>query len=116
MKSCWSTRFQWLPCEVKFSSDGTKNVRVTSYINNLHPQHHRDLYALLEVLIAQAVPTWNDVLFKGTHGRSPPRILTYGFEAYSGEYPKVVRQAALRKHGRLWSFDHPEPAKSFSYE
>ncbi|RHZ57435.1 hypothetical protein CDV55_101212 [Aspergillus turcosus] len=116
MKSCWSNRFQWLPCEVKFSSDGTKNVRITSYINNLHPQHHRDLYGLLERLIDQAIPTWNDVLFKGTRGRSPPRILTYGFEAYSGEYPKVVRQAALRKHGRLWTFDHPEPGKSFTYE
>jgi hypothetical protein len=116
MKSCWSNRFQRLPCEVKFSSDGTKNVRITSYINNLHPQHHRDLYALLEVLIAQAIPTWDNVLFKGMYGRSPPRILTYGVEAYIGEYHKVVRQGVLMKYGRRWTFDHPEPGKSFSYE
>ncbi|RHZ45580.1 DUF4246 domain-containing protein [Aspergillus thermomutatus] len=87
VESCWSNHFQRLPCEVKFSSDGTKDVCITSYINNLHPQHHRDLYALLEKLIAQAIPTWNDVLFKGTHGRTPPRILTYGFETHNGEYP-----------------------------
>lgn len=93
-KSCWSNRFQWLPCEVEFASstltNGTPTVRITSYINNLHPQDQRPLYAHLEHLIACSIPSWNEILFYGeTRGRNPPRILTYGchIENYRGKHP-----------------------------
>lgn len=37
----WSSRFQWLPCEVEFTGEESfsTDVRVTSYINNLHPRN-----------------------------------------------------------------------------
>ncbi|OJK04635.1 hypothetical protein ASPACDRAFT_1884306 [Aspergillus aculeatus ATCC 16872] len=85
-ESCWSNRFQWLPCEVQFKDTATAHtdtdpmdIRITSYVNNLHPVEHRQLYGHLEHLIARSIPSWNEVLFYGnTRGRHPPRILTYG--------------------------------------
>ncbi|PYI05144.1 hypothetical protein BO78DRAFT_470851 [Aspergillus sclerotiicarbonarius CBS 121057] len=86
-ESCWSNRFQWLPCEVQFSPTKTPNdtpdVRITSYINNLHPENHSGLYRHLERLIADSVSSWNEILFYGnTRGRHPPRLLTYGCQIH----------------------------------
>ncbi|KAF8993779.1 hypothetical protein BDQ17DRAFT_1367890 [Cyathus striatus] len=38
-------KFQWLPCEVDIRGE---KARITSYINNLHPKHHKNLYGLIE--------------------------------------------------------------------
>ncbi|KAF1845864.1 uncharacterized protein K460DRAFT_406097 [Cucurbitaria berberidis CBS 394.84] len=53
----WSSRFQWLPCDVSFP-DGEK-AKIDSYINNLHPADHKDLYAVIEDIITIAIPFWN---------------------------------------------------------
>lgn len=45
--------FQQLPCEVSFSEN---RCRVISYINNVHPAQHSDLYAVIEEFIEQALP------------------------------------------------------------
>ncbi|PYH63272.1 DUF4246 domain-containing protein [Aspergillus vadensis CBS 113365] len=83
-ESCWSNRFQWLPCEVKFNDTDPLDVRITSYVNNLHPGRHQKLYRYLERLIASSVPSWNEILFYGnTRGCRPPRILTYGCEIHN---------------------------------
>ncbi|GAM84742.1 hypothetical protein ANO11243_027430 [Dothideomycetidae sp. 11243] len=58
-KSLLSSKYQWLPTDFEFSPNG---VRVKSYINNLHPVHHRDLYPLIERLVDAAVPVWSEVL------------------------------------------------------
>lgn len=50
----WSRKFQWLPCEVEFTEDAGTDVRISSYINNLHPAHHRAAYAVIEKIIALA--------------------------------------------------------------
>ncbi|KAF2624297.1 hypothetical protein BU25DRAFT_374116 [Macroventuria anomochaeta] len=55
----WSHRFQWLPCNVSFP-DGD-NARIDSYINNLHPKDHTDLYHVIEKIITKAIPFWNVV-------------------------------------------------------
>jgi hypothetical protein len=47
--SYWSTTYQWLPANVKFTADG--DVQFTSYINNLHPNKYRDVYRTIEKLI-----------------------------------------------------------------
>ncbi|CAK7237879.1 hypothetical protein SBRCBS47491_010188, partial [Sporothrix bragantina] len=84
----FSPQFQWLPCEVQFAPvpGNAESVRITSYINNLHPIRHYALYRDIEVCIAAAIPAWNEVLLlrsKGPHpshfqGRDPPRIRTFG--------------------------------------
>ncbi|KAF3396336.1 hypothetical protein F1880_007071 [Penicillium rolfsii] len=83
-ESCYSNRFQWLPCEIKFLNDDSPDddspdVRITSYINNLNPATHQPLCKQIEYLISRSIPSWNDILFyRDTRGCRPPRILTYG--------------------------------------
>jgi hypothetical protein len=36
-----SEKFQWLPSEVSISKDG--KAKFESYINNLHPEQHKEL-------------------------------------------------------------------------
>ncbi|TFK36202.1 hypothetical protein BDQ12DRAFT_725247 [Crucibulum laeve] len=54
----YSRRFQWLPCEVDISGE-EDSVKITSYINNLHPRHHKNLYGVIEKIIAHTIPLWN---------------------------------------------------------
>ncbi|OOF92543.1 hypothetical protein ASPCADRAFT_408581 [Aspergillus carbonarius ITEM 5010] len=87
-ESCWSNRFQWLPSEIQFNPTKTSgdcpSVRISSYVNNLHPENHRGLYRHLEWLIANSVSSWNEILFHGdTRGLHPPRILTYGCQIHN---------------------------------
>ncbi|KAI0011831.1 hypothetical protein F4779DRAFT_571445 [Xylariaceae sp. FL0662B] len=53
-------RYQWLPTDVHFVEGG--NIRISTYINNLHPVQHQDLYGVLEKIIAQVVPFWDESL------------------------------------------------------
>lgn len=73
LKSLYSQKFQWLPCDVAFmadstSADGTTNgqnrnrCKITSYVNNLHPKTHPNLYGVIEQVISLAVPLWNKTL------------------------------------------------------
>jgi hypothetical protein len=75
-KGLVSTQFQWLPCEVEFADEVGTDVKITSYVNNLHPHQNQHLYRILEKMIAKSIPLWNTVLFRGCHGRTPPRITT----------------------------------------
>lgn len=52
--------FQWLPCQVAFEEGET--VKISSYINNLHPVEHSSLYSVLEKCIAKSIPLWNRTL------------------------------------------------------
>ncbi|EGC40894.1 conserved hypothetical protein [Histoplasma capsulatum var. duboisii H88] len=69
----YSQKFQWLPCDVEFTrnstpSDANENrqnrntCKITSYINNLHPKRHQELYRVIEQVISCAVPLWNNTL------------------------------------------------------
>jgi hypothetical protein len=75
-KERFSTRFQWLPAEVKFKGDGL-DVDFTSYINNLHPNDHKGLYSTISKVMSKAIPMWNEVIVRDYHGRVPPRIKTW---------------------------------------
>ncbi|KAF4819699.1 hypothetical protein CGCSCA5_v004385 [Colletotrichum siamense] len=79
----FSDRFQWLPCEVDFSeanthSDRCPDVKITSYINNLHPGAHKSLYSTIEEFISLSIQPWNDVLAYRDRGLCPSRIKTSG--------------------------------------
>ncbi|TFK70996.1 hypothetical protein BDN72DRAFT_958380 [Pluteus cervinus] len=71
----YSDKFQWLPCEVDISNGDAK---ITSYINNLHPHQHKELYGLIEQVISAAIPLWNMTL-------SPSRGLYKKRICYSDE-------------------------------
>lgn len=51
-----STKFQWLPCDVDIAGE---RPRIESYINNIHPVHHADLYPIIEELIEKSLPAWD---------------------------------------------------------
>lgn len=61
LDSEWSKKFQWLPAEFE-APEGTEDVHVRSYINNLHPNHHQDLYSIIAQIVAKAIPLWNRAL------------------------------------------------------
>ncbi|KAI5274727.1 hypothetical protein E4T47_02222 [Aureobasidium subglaciale] len=56
----WSNRFQWLPSDVFFTENDS--VKIKSYINNLHPIHHRTIYLVIEKFVAKSIPAWDLVL------------------------------------------------------
>lgn len=49
-------RFQHLPCEVSFFG---RECRIVSYINNVHPVKHRNVYEVIEKILVRTIPLWN---------------------------------------------------------
>eukprot|EP00029_Vermamoeba_vermiformis_P014744 TRINITY_DN9858_c0_g1_i1.p1 TRINITY_DN9858_c0_g1~~TRINITY_DN9858_c0_g1_i1.p1 ORF type:complete len:592 (-),score=160.43 TRINITY_DN9858_c0_g1_i1:66-1841(-) len=62
-----SETYQWLPSEFKIAEDG--KVKIDSYINNLHPHVHSDLYKTLEQIFERFVPLYNKALTEALHPR-----------------------------------------------
>ncbi|KFY47191.1 hypothetical protein V495_02065 [Pseudogymnoascus sp. VKM F-4514 (FW-929)] len=107
----WSSRFQWLPCQVEFTGDEGTDVAITSYINNLSPTHHKPLYGVIEKLISLAIEPWNRSLIRGRDGPVPIRICTYDAEYNSDQV--TLEEGEKRKAS---DSQHPEPGTAFSYE
>ena len=79
----WSKTFQWLPCDVELTGD---DVKITSYINNLHPKVHPKLYSVIENFISKAIPLW-DFTLSSTRARRKARIL---HDQTDYDYPQGV--------------------------
>jgi hypothetical protein len=96
-RSYWSTTYQWLPANVKFTPDG--GVRFTSYINNLHPTKYGHIYTLVEKLLETSLPMWDQCLVRlkdWDHlgaGRRKPRMIPDHVE-YVSRFP-VAKPAVL---------------------
>ncbi|KAK2732294.1 hypothetical protein CKAH01_02240 [Colletotrichum kahawae] len=98
---CWSTKFQWLPCEVGLDDD---KPRIASYINNLHPTKHADLYSVIEKVLGKVVSLWDVV------HRWPEE-----FEFQRLWMPKVGRCCTtpeLCKKGPYWCRPESRPQES----
>lgn len=68
----FSTKFQWLPCDVEFAEDdGEQGCRIVSYINNLNPQKHKDLYQVIEKVITKTIPLWDASLHEAVSEPNP---------------------------------------------
>ncbi|KAI9722671.1 MAG: hypothetical protein M1812_001602 [Candelaria pacifica] len=57
--NAWSSKYQWLPCDIEFGPEGEERVKLRSYINNLHPKDFSGLYDLIGQIISNAIPLWN---------------------------------------------------------
>lgn len=69
-----SNRFQWLPCDVSLNvADG--KVKIESYINNLHPTKHADLYPIIEKFIEKSLPAW-DIVYRWPEEFETQRLTT----------------------------------------
>ncbi|KAL4903978.1 hypothetical protein BDW74DRAFT_168488 [Aspergillus multicolor] len=114
---CWSSNYQCLPCEVPcevaFAGQTATDVRITSYINDLHPRHTR-LYNSIEKTVSLALQSWNDCLIQEKRGWDdtlndsqlgpiPLRIITYGVE-WENESPSS-----------LFAFDVPSEGEKRRY-
>ncbi|MFD9723404.1 DUF4246 domain-containing protein [Streptomyces sp. NPDC059072] len=82
----FSEKFQWLPTDVDVSEDG--EVAFRSYVNNVHPEDHRELAAVLPDLFGRMLPLLENVLTDLRHPR-PPRIDVdpYGWYDSEPEHP-----------------------------
>ncbi|KAF2724219.1 hypothetical protein K431DRAFT_218256 [Polychaeton citri CBS 116435] len=119
----YSRNFQWLPCDVSFQDNDS--VRIKSYINNLHPQKHQDLYRVLETIIASAVPMWNATIASTERDRPSNRIDTYNYEFESqrpegwgeDEWLRSIGEYAREELDYTWAEENdipflpPEPRK-----
>ncbi|EME79070.1 uncharacterized protein MYCFIDRAFT_116770 [Pseudocercospora fijiensis CIRAD86] len=116
----YSSRFQWLPCEISFGEN--ENVKITSYINNLHPKFHQPLYETLERIIAKTVPMWDATLSGDSLYKRAPRlnIDKVGYEEPVGERPPAENEDELDEDeidelNNTWQREHrvltnlPEP-------
>ncbi|KAL4932551.1 DUF4246 domain-containing protein [Aspergillus undulatus] len=101
----WSSKFQWLPCEVEFAGPpGSTDVRISSYINNLHPTN-REMYSAIEAVLSRSIKQWNEILVRNKWGkaiglfhgnciscpREPMRIRTYGVE-WKAQFPEWAKK------------------------
>ncbi|KAF3769013.1 hypothetical protein M406DRAFT_250309 [Cryphonectria parasitica EP155] len=94
----WSATYQWLPSNVIFQDDGS--VKLTSYINNLHPTKYPEIYVAIEQMINTAIPAWDQCL------------LTYQDNTLQGPGLRKSRFTPLRdlfsrERRSLWSPSHP---------
>ncbi|KAF9040865.1 hypothetical protein BJ165DRAFT_1350839 [Panaeolus papilionaceus] len=86
-RSVYSTKFQWLPCEVDISGS---NAKITSYINNLHPITHKSLYDLIEKVIDVSIPLWDSTLSLVLQQNEVPRRISYDGDYDIDNINKVV--------------------------
>ncbi|OMJ22468.1 hypothetical protein AYI70_g2857 [Smittium culicis] len=56
----YSFKYQWLPTEMEIDSNG--KAKILSYINNLHPDIHKELYTTLEKVFERFIPLINSTL------------------------------------------------------
>ncbi|WP_225851245.1 DUF4246 domain-containing protein [Streptomyces sp. HPF1205] len=100
----FSERFQWLPTDVEVGDDG--DVAFRSYVNNVHPEKHRQLAAVLPALFARMLPLLENVLTDLRHPR-PLRIEAdpYGWYDSEPEYPEKAQYSddeAYAQACRAW--------------
>lgn len=72
----YSLKHQWLPCDVSVDSAG--GAAITSYINNLHPDSNKDLYAAIEKVISNAIPMWKMAVRSTLYRHERPRVTVLG--------------------------------------
>lgn len=120
----WSKNFQWLPCQVEFTNED--EVRITSYINNLHPAEYPSLYTAIESCIAKSIPLWNRTLssirdqreqriemdrteYTFPEGEELPKSDDDddGDSSNESGYDRIVREDEWRRSTRV--LVHPEP-------
>ncbi|MDG9715141.1 DUF4246 domain-containing protein [Streptomyces sp. DH24] len=100
----FSEKFQWLPTDVDVSDDG--DVTFLSYVNNVHPEDHRELASVLPDLFARMRPLLENVLTDLRHPR-PLRIEADPYGWYDSEPERPDRsaysdEAAYQEAVRAW--------------
>ncbi|KAG5637206.1 hypothetical protein H0H81_005419 [Sphagnurus paluster] len=86
--------------------------RITSYINNLHPEQHKDLYSVIEHILSRSIPLWNLTLTPVLKERVEHPRVYYGQLAPSSmlriKYTEVVYDPSERMPSRMMSDETKE--------
>ncbi|CAK7275558.1 hypothetical protein SEPCBS57363_006758, partial [Sporothrix epigloea] len=100
----WSLRYQSLPYEVEFIPGGPTDceVKITSYINGLHPDN-TELYGAIERVLSCCIKPWNDCLIRGQDGMHDRNNL--------GQLGPIA--ACIVTYGVEWENELPEWATEF---
>ena len=78
---------------------GEKDVKIMSYINNLHPKHNSTLYPVIERFIAKSIPLWDETLSSVMAAREREPRIGMGrtqYEFPEGETPEGETLTATR--------------------
>ncbi|CAF3733380.1 unnamed protein product [Rotaria sp. Silwood1] len=100
-----SDTYQWLPAEFNVSKDG--QVKIESYINNLHPIEHKELYRLIGSICERFIPLFNKVLSDLIKNQNKPnRIIPDPYSWYDdadggGEYDFYSRTLIIPDVGEF---------------
>lgn len=99
-----SERFQWLPSDFHVADDGTVRL-VSPYINNIHPEEHKELTEVIPRVLERAVPMFEWVLSDLARERQLPTRLDLKGKKFPGcVWPNEVRfphPSLLRGYLRL---------------
>lgn len=71
--------------------------RIASYINNLHPRKHGELYAVLEQIISQVIPLWNMTLTPAAYGDFRFKRVTYDSVEYDPHPDNLPEEERLQQ-------------------
>ncbi|KAA8913688.1 hypothetical protein TRICI_003146 [Trichomonascus ciferrii] len=87
-----SMKFQWLPAI--FAVDANGRVDIKSYINNLHPERHKELYDPIARVFERAIPGINGALsvYANPQRVRIPPLDEYQFYAYPKEFDDVIEE------------------------
>lgn len=124
--SQYSNTFQWLPCEVAIKSQegleeeekecpGPYRCEISSYINNLHPRDHHELYGVIQRIMTRTLPLWNMTLSSVRGRPTKVRIPIYGPTCFWGN-PKPEKgddedPEKYAERVRMWHASRmPEPS------
>ncbi|KAJ2989036.1 hypothetical protein HDV02_005217, partial [Globomyces sp. JEL0801] len=75
--------FQWIPSEFSINQNG--DTKITSYINNLHPIKHKEMYRTLEKIFEKFIPMFEIVLGSDSELYIPDPFADYDSEDFMSE-------------------------------
>lgn len=93
----YSLKYQWLPCDVLFKADGT--CYIASYINNVHPEIHKEFYCVTEQILDSVVPLWDLTLTAVIDMLSPGYRIEYRQARYHPLSEELKAQSPQQKGG-----------------
>jgi len=103
-----SKRFQFLPSDFAVDGDG-KVTLISSYINNIHPAHHKELYSVIQEILQHALPMFERVLSDSLRPLLPMRIASSSGSRFSCMLTSSVWDADLQER----KFTYPDAKKQY---
>ncbi|KAG8988969.1 hypothetical protein FRB90_002465 [Tulasnella sp. 427] len=91
----YSDKFAWIPTDFQLGQNG-EPAKALDYINNVHPEHNKDLVPVIEALVGRFSLLWDRVLtdlFPTNQGMLPGRQRVKGMYEWveaEGSAPKPV--------------------------